>query len=182
MVLKNRVTIPFSFLTNFSVDHFDVDSHSTQKRFINCFHVQLVASLKHLWLYHFQLGDLDQLHAALCLLRNSPNLESLHMILHTDDNEPRVDVGPASNHFETLNSLDCTLNGLKTVEIASLKGSKPEMLFIKLLLTHSPCLEKFTITPSRALNAKKILDIAKDVMQLPRASTKAKIFYLDPLP
>ncbi|KAI3511342.1 hypothetical protein L1887_18493 [Cichorium endivia] len=74
--------------------------------------------------------------------------------------EPRVDVGPASNHLESSNCLDCTLNRLQTVEIRSLEGSRPELLFIQLLLAHSPSLEKITITPSRASDLQKRLDIA----------------------
>ncbi|XP_023731491.1 F-box/FBD/LRR-repeat protein At1g13570 [Lactuca sativa] len=137
-----------------------------------------ICSLKCLWLLFFQLGDLDLLHAALCLLRNSPNLESLHMYMQ-DMQDPRVDVGPASNHLESPNCLDCTLDQLQTVEITYLEGSKPELLFIKLLLAHSPSLEKLTITASGDLDAKKILAISKDVMRFPRASPKAEVVYLN---
>ncbi|CAH1441124.1 unnamed protein product [Lactuca virosa] len=126
-----------------------------------------ISSLKCLWLLFFQLGDLDLLHAALCLLRNSPNLESLHMYMLDMQVDPRVDVGPASNHLESPNCLDCTLDQLQTVEITYLEGSKPKLLFIKLLLAHSPSLEKLTITTSGDLDAKKILAISKDVMRFP---------------
>ncbi|CAH1441148.1 unnamed protein product [Lactuca virosa] len=134
-------------------------------------------SLNRLHFHEFQLGNLDQLHGALCLLRNSPNLKELH-VMHLKM-EPQVDVGPASNHLESPNCLDCTLDQLQTVEITYLERSKPELLFIKLLLAHSPSLDKLTITPSGALDAEKILDIAKDVMWFPRASPKAKILYLN---
>nr|KAJ0226834.1 hypothetical protein LSAT_V11C100032450 [Lactuca sativa] len=136
-----------------------------------------ISRLKHMWLIRFQVDDLDQLDVALCLLRNSPKLEKLtvtHLMEH------HIDVGPASNRLESPNCLDCTLDQLQVVEMRHLRGSKPELLFIKLLLAHSPSLNKFTITPNGDLDAKKIHDIAKDVMQFPRASTKAKLFYLDP--
>ncbi|CAH1441130.1 unnamed protein product [Lactuca virosa] len=136
-----------------------------------------ISSLKHLWFLGIQLGDLDQLHAVLCFLQNSPNLEKL-FVRHLDM-EPRVDVGPASDHLESPNYLDSTLDQLKIVEMTCLKGSKPELLFIKLLLAHSPSLQKFTIKPSRASNVKKRYDIVKEVMQFPRASAKAKMFCLD---
>ncbi|KAL7616850.1 hypothetical protein Lser_V15G03039 [Lactuca serriola] len=135
-----------------------------------------VNSLKHLRLRNFEVGDLDQLHGALCLLRNSPNLKSSVIQLYM---EPQVDVGLASNHLDTPNCLDYTLKQLQTVEIISLEGSGPELLFIKLLLAHSPSLESLTNRPSRDSDVQKRFDIAKDVMQFPRASTNAKMFYLD---
>ncbi|CAH1441155.1 unnamed protein product [Lactuca virosa] len=139
-----------------------------------------ISSLKYLWLLRFQLGDLEQLHAALCLLRNSlrnsPNLAKLTV---THSMEPRVDVGLALNHLESPNCLDCTLDQLQTVEMTRLEGSKAELLFIKLLLAHSPSLDKLTITPSQKTDAQKRFDIAKDVMWFPRASPKAKILYLN---
>ncbi|XP_023731484.2 F-box/FBD/LRR-repeat protein At1g13570 [Lactuca sativa] len=139
-----------------------------------------ISSLKHLCLLYYELSDLDQLHGALCLLRNSPNLESLSV--RFVENEPqaiRYDVGPASDHLEAANCLDCTLEQLQTVEITYVEGSKPELLFIKLLLAHCPSLQKFTITTSGDLDAKKILDISKDVMRFPRASPKAEVVYLN---
>ncbi|KAL4560994.1 hypothetical protein LXL04_033153 [Taraxacum kok-saghyz] len=39
----------------------------------------MVNSLKHLQVQYYHLGDLYQLHVVLCLLRNSPNLESLYV-------------------------------------------------------------------------------------------------------
>ncbi|KAL4561337.1 hypothetical protein LXL04_033501 [Taraxacum kok-saghyz] len=133
-----------------------------------------VISLKRLRLQFFQVGDLDQLHGALCLLRNSPNVEQLYLKL-----EPRVDEGPALNHLKSSNCLDCTLNQLQTVEITDLQGSRPEMLFIELLLAHSPSLHKFTIKPSRVSNVKNRLFITIDVMRFSRASPKAKLLFVN---
>ncbi|CAH1441170.1 unnamed protein product [Lactuca virosa] len=137
-----------------------------------------VNSLKRLFFVDVKLDDLDQLHGALCLLRNSPKLESLSvMSFNMNPQAIYYDVEPASNHLESPNCLDCRLHRLQTVKIECLEGSKPELLFIKLLLAHSPSLQKFTITTSRALNAKKIIDICKDVMRFPRASRKAEVIY-----
>ncbi|KAL4561351.1 hypothetical protein LXL04_033516 [Taraxacum kok-saghyz] len=141
-----------------------------------------VNSLKYLWLFEFEVGDLDQLEGVLCLIRNSPNLEtltvnSLKMEFQVID---RYDVGPAADHLESPNCLDCTLNQLELVEITDLNGSRPELLFIELLLAHSPSLNKFTIRPSGASDLQKRFDILKDVIQFPRASPKARILFLDP--
>ncbi|KAI3674106.1 hypothetical protein L2E82_52626 [Cichorium intybus] len=99
--------------------------------------------------------------------------------------EPRVidyDVGPASDHLEAPNCLDCTLNRLQTVELTSLDGSRPELLFIKILLAHSPFLEKLAITPTGTSDVQKRFDMSKDVMRFPRASPKAEVIYLNPEP
>ncbi|XP_042752820.1 F-box/FBD/LRR-repeat protein At1g13570 [Lactuca sativa] len=134
-------------------------------------------SLRYLWFRKFHLGDVDQLRGALCLLRNSPNLKTLGMYL---EKKPRVNLGPASSILESLNCLDYKLYQLQNVVITSIEGSKPEMLFIKLLLSHSPSLEKVTIRPSGSSSVQERLDIAKDVMWFPRASPKAKIIYSNP--
>ncbi|KAL4560993.1 hypothetical protein LXL04_033152 [Taraxacum kok-saghyz] len=91
--------------------------------------------------------------------------------------DPRVDVGPALSYLEAPDCLDCTLSKLKSVKMKSLEGSRPELLFIKLLLAHSPCLEKLGIASSGSCDAKKRFDIAKDVMRFPRASPKVEAIY-----
>ncbi|KAL7617369.1 hypothetical protein Lser_V15G03058 [Lactuca serriola] len=183
-VRVEKITLATLMLNNLpSVRQFCIDSH-----FLKFFIAEKIPkllphaiySLKYLRLSHYQLADLHRLHGALCLLRNSPNLETLRLFMTM---VPRViDVGPASNHLESPNCFDCTLNQLQTVEITCLEGSKPELLFIKLLLAHSPSLDKLTITPSQKTDAQKRFDITTVVMQFPRASSKAKMFYLNPKP
>ncbi|KAI3697234.1 hypothetical protein L6452_30100 [Arctium lappa] len=141
-----------------------------------------VNSLSHLRLKNFQLSDLDQLHGALCLLRNSPNLEVLWMRWQMEPQVMHYDVGPASNHLEYPDCLDQTLNRLRTVEIISFEGSRPAVLFIKVLLAHSPFLEKLTIRPSGTSDLHERLNIAMDVMRFPRASPKAELIFLNPKP
>ncbi|XP_022028313.1 uncharacterized protein LOC110929463 [Helianthus annuus] len=145
------------------------------------FHMRLIASLMLVRLFAFSLGDLDHLHGVLCLLRNSPNLEaSLMKLIQTESELMHHGVEATLNYLESPDCLDQTLNRLRTVELSHLQGSKPELLFIKLLLAHSPSLEKFTIQANGALDGNKRFKIAKDVMRFPRASSKAEMFYLDP--
>ncbi|KAJ9559056.1 hypothetical protein OSB04_013670 [Centaurea solstitialis] len=141
-----------------------------------------VDSLKHLSLHNFQHSDLDQLQGALSLLRNSPYLETLFMN-HTVPRVRNYDahyVGPASDHLESPDCLDGTLKHLLNVELETVEGSRPELLFIKLLLAHSPSLKKMTIQPSGTTDYSKRFNITKNVMQYPRASTKVEAIYLDP--
>ncbi|KAJ9558782.1 hypothetical protein OSB04_013396 [Centaurea solstitialis] len=141
-----------------------------------------VNSLGYLRLDYFQLSDLHQLHAALSLLRNSPNLKKLWMRLQMEPQVMRYDAGPTSIHLESMDCLDKTLNRLQTVEIISLEGSRPTLLFIKLLLAHSPTLVKLTIEPSGTTDAHQRINIAMDVIRFPRASTKAELIFLNPKP
>ena len=92
----------------------------------------------------------------------------------------RNDVEHASNHLESPNYLGRTLNQLEIVDMTRLERSRPELLFIKLLLAHSPSLNKLTIIPSETSDALQRFNIAKDIMRFPRASPKAEIIYLDP--
>nr|KAJ0225746.1 hypothetical protein LSAT_V11C100032690 [Lactuca sativa] len=91
-----------------------------------------VKSLKCLNLQDMQLRELCQLLGVLCLLRNSPNVEILWIELW----------------------------GRQTVEMTDFGGSRLEILFINLLLAHSPSLKMFKITPRGAWD----VDIGKDVM------------------
>ncbi|KAJ9559055.1 hypothetical protein OSB04_013669 [Centaurea solstitialis] len=137
-----------------------------------------VNCLEHLSLRNIQYNDLDQLRGALCLLRNSPNLKRLSL-KRTKPLVMHDDVEVASDHLESPDCLDQTLNHLLNAELKSIEGTRPEMLFIKLLLAHSPSLNKMTIQPSRTTDASRRLNIAKDVMRFPRASPKAELIYLD---
>ncbi|KAJ9564722.1 LOW QUALITY PROTEIN: hypothetical protein OSB04_000688 [Centaurea solstitialis] len=137
-----------------------------------------VDSLRLLRLRSCQLSDLDQLDGALCLLRNSPNLETLYMSLRKPlhyDVEEKI----ASDHLESPDCLDQTLNRLRIVKILTFDGSRSSLLFIKLLLAHSPSLKKLTIHTSRTSVAYESLNI---VMRFPQASPKAKLSFFIPKP
>ncbi|KAM0010726.1 putative FBD domain, leucine-rich repeat domain superfamily [Helianthus debilis subsp. tardiflorus] len=163
---------------SFTIDGYFLKIFAAEKFPYSLPHV--VQCLEELEFTSFSFGDLNQLQAALCMLRNSPNLKVLgvsHMQMG-----PEADLELTSNYIESLDHLDQTLFMLKTVEMTSLEGSRPELLFVKLLLDHSPHLESMIIRPSATVDAEKRLDIAKDVMLFPRASSKAKMVYLDPEP
>ncbi|MFS7906649.1 hypothetical protein Hanom_Chr01g00061751 [Helianthus anomalus] len=120
----------------------------------------------------FSLGDLDQLQGALCMLRNSPNLKVLR-VTHMPMG-PEADLESTCNYLESPDCMDQTLFMLQTVEIISLDGARPELLFIKLLLDHSPHLKNMNIRPRATSDAQKIINIAKDVMLFPRAELHQK--------
>ncbi|KAI3826794.1 hypothetical protein L1987_00850 [Smallanthus sonchifolius] len=129
-------------------------------------------SLKHLHLLNTKFGDLGQLQAALCMLRNSPNLEQL--IVRNEHMDIYFDEEAALSYLEASDCLDQTLNRLQTVTIIYVEGSKPELLFIKLLLDHSPTIRKMRIQ-LRTVDAHKRLNFVKNVMGFPRVSVNVEI-------
>ncbi|KAJ0810202.1 putative F-box domain, FBD domain, leucine-rich repeat domain superfamily [Helianthus annuus] len=133
----------------------------------------VVQCLQELELTSFSFGDLNQLQGAICMLRNSPNLKGLrvtHMLMGQE-----ADLQLTSNYLESPDCLDQTLLMLQTVEMTSFEGSRPELLFVKLLLDCCPHLENMIIQPKSTIDAEKRLNIAKDVLMFPRASPKAKV-------
>ncbi|XP_071717759.1 F-box/FBD/LRR-repeat protein At1g13570-like [Rutidosis leptorrhynchoides] len=139
-----------------------------------------VNSLKILCLMNLQFCDLDQLQCALCILRSSPNLERLEVMNFNKALEDlHLDVKPALTYLEASDCLNQRLNRLKTINILYVESSRPLMLFIKLLLDHSPILEKILIRPRATADAYEKYNFAEDVMQFPRASSKAELLYLD---
>ncbi|KAJ9564721.1 hypothetical protein OSB04_000687 [Centaurea solstitialis] len=122
-----------------------------------------VDSLRSLQLVNCQLSDLDQLDGALCLLRK---LTESREIVHV-----------AENHLDSPGCLDQTLNRLRSVKIETFDGSRPTLLFIKLLLAHSPSLKKLTIDPSGTSVGYESLNI---VIRFPQASPKAKMIFVIP--
>ncbi|KAJ0735395.1 putative FBD domain, leucine-rich repeat domain superfamily [Helianthus annuus] len=95
---------------------------------------------------------------------------------------PEADLQLTSDYLESPDCLDQTLLMLQTVEMTSLEGSRPELLFVKLLLDCCPHLENMIIQPKATTDAEKRHNIAKDVLMFPRASPKAKVVFLDPEP
>ncbi|KAK9058315.1 hypothetical protein SSX86_023156 [Deinandra increscens subsp. villosa] len=139
-----------------------------------------VKLLKEMEFQTFNFGDLDQVQKALCILQNSPNLEVLRVTnVHMG---PMADLELTYDCLKAFDSLYQTPFMLQTIEITPVEGSRPELLFIKLLLNRSPHLESMIIRPRATADAKKIITIAKDVLMFPRASNKAILVYLDPQP
>ncbi|KAM0052526.1 putative F-box domain, FBD domain, leucine-rich repeat domain superfamily [Helianthus debilis subsp. tardiflorus] len=163
---------------SFTIDSYFLKNLAAEKFPNSLPHV--VQCLEELEFISFSFGDLNQLQGALFMLRNSPNLKGLrvtHMLLGQE-----ADLQLTSNYLESPDCLDQRLLTLQTVEMTSLEGSRPELLFVKLLLDCSPHLENMIIQPTSTIDAEKRHNIAKDVLMFPRASPKAKVVFLDPEP
>ncbi|XP_027150860.1 F-box/FBD/LRR-repeat protein At1g13570-like isoform X1 [Coffea eugenioides] len=128
--------------------------------------------LRQLMLFRISF-DLDQTACILCLLQSSLCLQKFEIWIESvADNDVTV-----LNYLEEPSRMNQTIDGLQTVKIRYFKGSKPEVLFIKLLLACSPSLEKIYIEEDEKLRLNERLRIAKELMRFSRASTKAEMMF-----
>ncbi|KAL9664821.1 hypothetical protein QQ045_020229 [Rhodiola kirilowii] len=66
---------------------------------------------------------------------------------------------------------------LKTVKIRGLNGDEPEMLFIELILSCCPVLEKLYLSSYSNISSDAELKLMRDIMRFRRASTQAEMIY-----
>lgn len=128
--------------------------------------------LRQLMLFRISF-DLDQTACILCLLQSSLCLQKLEIwIDKVADNDVKI-----LNYLEEPSRMNQTIDGLRTVKIRYFKGSKPEVLFVKLLLACSPSLEKIYIEEHENCLLNDRLRIAKELMRFSRASPKAEMMF-----
>nr|GEW21906.1 hypothetical protein [Tanacetum cinerariifolium] len=127
------------------------------------------ANLENL-LLALRLTDQDEISSALCLIRNSPNLERLTLRFEKSDG-PQV----------SMNSLDLqdysafNFDYLEKLEMLNYSNLDLELEFVKLVMAKSPVLEKVRIELNDEVSVDEELDILRDFVRLPfpRASPSA---------
>ncbi|XP_060212737.1 F-box/FBD/LRR-repeat protein At1g13570-like [Lycium barbarum] len=128
-------------------------------------------------LWHLMLGvnfsKLGQTSYTLELIKNSPNLRKLEIWDNTTSDPAKA----VMKYLDTPACLDRTLNKLRDVSIHYFKRSKTVLSFVKLLFAHAPSLLRMSIKPTKAPSSKEELNIAIELMRLPRVSPKADLCY-----
>ncbi|CAJ2675530.1 unnamed protein product [Trifolium pratense] len=117
-------------------------------------------------------NDSKEISAALCLLRNSPNLRELEILARPE--EQPVPIAHHAYCWEEV-CLSWPVMRVQHVRIDGISGIKPELDFVNFLLQYSPVLEKMAVKP--ALNAGP--ELVKDLLRFRRASARAEVTYLD---
>ncbi|XP_045791394.1 F-box/FBD/LRR-repeat protein At1g13570-like [Trifolium pratense] len=117
-------------------------------------------------------NDSKEISAALCLLRNSPNLRELEILARPE--EQPVPIAHHTYCWEEV-CLSWPVMRVQHVRIDGISGIKPELDFVNFLLQYSPVLEKMAVKP--ALNTGP--ELVKDLLRFRRASTRAEVTYLD---
>ncbi|PRQ16293.1 putative F-box domain-containing protein [Rosa chinensis] len=120
--------------------------------------------------------DLEEITTALCLVRSSPALRKLEIVVNHIDYHHVV--GEVNSWFENLGeNSDCQLTELQCIEIVAISDAKAELDFIKLLLLSSPVLECMTLKP---FSVDGSLEPLKQLIRFRCASVQAEIILLDP--
>ncbi|WJX16044.1 hypothetical protein P8452_06126 [Trifolium repens] len=121
--------------------------------------------------------DLNEISAALCLLRSSPNLQKLEIFARMIEVH-NVPLTPATYCWEDIFSGPVMPLRVRHVRIDGngISGTKSELDFIKYLLLYSPVLEKMTVKPF----ANVVPELMKALMRFKRASVEAEVIWEDP--
>ncbi|XP_077225903.1 F-box/FBD/LRR-repeat protein At1g13570-like [Tasmannia lanceolata] len=120
------------------------------------------------------LEDPYQILAAFCLFRSSPNLKELKIQTPTGVSS----TAPVTNYREAKKRMDYSFNHLLTVKMSKMRGVISELEFIELLLVNAPLLKTLTISKS-LFSPNEEARIFKELLELPRASSKARITFKD---
>ncbi|GMP58371.1 hypothetical protein CsSME_00022062 [Camellia sinensis var. sinensis] len=104
-------------------------------------------NLKFLYLNQICFGQLNEILVFLCLIRSSPNLVKIRILVHTDETADDVIDNPVLKLLEKQDWSDVSLNQLRAVEMYDISIMRSELEFIKLLLAKSPMLETMIIKP-----------------------------------
>ncbi|KAL7171346.1 hypothetical protein ACSBR2_036072 [Camellia fascicularis] len=81
------------------------------------------------------------------------------------------------NHLEASDCINQMLVILRSMKLSQIKGWKPELLFIKLLLAHSPMLETMFAEHCVTVDVQEGFEISKELARFPQVSPKAAIMY-----
>ncbi|XP_031123457.1 uncharacterized protein LOC116026142 [Ipomoea triloba] len=130
-------------------------------------------------LYRLNFACRKQLAVAMLLLKKCPNLCELH-ILGADEIGPKDEREAASRLLEDPDNCVVIqkLKMLNTIKIVSYHSSALNMLFIIMLLSKSPALERF-IVKFGCMNAPEVRKIQRMLERIPRASSYAHIVCTD---
>ncbi|AES59149.2 F-box/FBD-like domain protein, partial [Medicago truncatula] len=120
-----------------------------------------------LWI---NFNDLKQVSVVLCLLKSSPNLRDLRMIVQRD--ELTAHLTPASYCWKDIFSDPSMPLGVQHVSIG-ISGIKSELDFIRFLLLHSPMLEKVIVEPDVEIRS----EVMTELLQLKKMSRQAEVIY-----
>ncbi|KAK4359969.1 hypothetical protein RND71_022198 [Anisodus tanguticus] len=106
------------------------------------------------------------------LIKNSPNLSKLEIWVRATSDDAK----DALKYLGTPSCLERPLNKLEHVTIKIFKSSKVKLLFVKLLLSHTPSLLSMHIYQYTSIDT----NIALELNRFRRASPLAELFYSQP--
>ncbi|KAK4715497.1 hypothetical protein R3W88_013835 [Solanum pinnatisectum] len=156
---------------NFGLDSYYLESFATEAERLPAY----LNSLNAITLFEFDFDDEDQMFSLLRLLRVSPNLDVLHLVLSSKKKTDGMEVNVV-NHFEgpAYRTLG-VLHKLQRLIVKNFHGSKIEMFFVKFLFASAPLLLKTVIhEDAESVDESQSLKIS-ELLEFPRASPKLKM-------
>ncbi|KAL0366309.1 UNVERIFIED_CONTAM: hypothetical protein Sradi_3521000 [Sesamum radiatum] len=121
----------------------------------------------------------SDVRCALCLIRSSPNLQSLEIGINQLI-VPDIDRLEATTQFlKAQQKYEFPLCCLENVEVLGFSGVEPEMEFVKLLLSSATALMKLEIHCKYKVGTRKGIKMLKEFLSIPRASTRAELIFKD---
>ncbi|KAG9440144.1 hypothetical protein H6P81_020309 [Aristolochia fimbriata] len=129
-------------------------------------------NLKYLRL-HVNMEDSNQILAAFCLFRSSPNLE--HIRIEAKPNKPLL-LLDREGLWDASSTSNIGLTHVKVVEITGCVGLERELDFVRFFLIITPVLERMTIEMHKkaATNDSEQLKWVKNMLRFRRASSRAE--------
>lgn len=158
-------------------------------------------NLTKIYLFDLCLTGLEEIRFLLCLIKSSPNLEEIVIIIQVTKffhfpfplapdvlvysfssfyfpqaiNNERGDDRTSLELLKAEYDSGIKLNRLTNVSLIDIRGTKTEMKFIKLLLAKSPVLEKMMISPFYIgpESPQTLVEILMQINTFQRASLRA---------
>ncbi|XP_010255203.1 PREDICTED: uncharacterized protein LOC104595952 [Nelumbo nucifera] len=126
------------------------------------------------------LDDSKQILAALCLFRSSPHLQEIEV---TADSDKASALIHQANFWEAnqLPLREIIFRRLRKMKLIEFKGVAHEMGFIQFVLENATVLDKLSIKRGKGFQFKELeqLPVLKKMIQFRRASSNAKVIFLD---
>ncbi|KAL0392153.1 UNVERIFIED_CONTAM: FBD-associated F-box protein [Sesamum radiatum] len=117
-----------------------------------------------------------EVKCALCLIRSSPNLQSLEIESSTSS---KADMETSTQYLKAQQKHKIPLGCLKIVKISDISGLEPEMEFVKLLLLKATALRKLEVVSTYIAKEEARSNMLKQLVSFHRASPKAQIIFRD---
>ncbi|KAI3731641.1 hypothetical protein L1987_62830 [Smallanthus sonchifolius] len=134
-----------------------------------------IVHLNFLCLSKLSFKNEDVLCAVLLLVSRSPNIEKIKLEMCRYNTKEMV--SQTKDFFDLLGYSCISLEHLRELEITRFLGMKPEMNFVKVILSKSPMLEKVRLVFGEQINFTDRLETQEGLLEFPRASSRAKVTF-----
>ncbi|KAJ0436005.1 putative F-box domain, FBD domain, leucine-rich repeat domain superfamily [Helianthus annuus] len=134
--------------------------------------------LKYLHLTGLSFAREIDVRSVLLLVTSSPNIDTIILKMQYNPNEAVSQT--AMNLIDQQGCLNVILDHLRVLTISNFASMKTGMDFVKLVLAKSPMLKIVDIVIDKRVDINGEVKMLKELVQYPRASTKAEIRFQRP--